>query len=804
MNIQIKLLSMIALVLICILSAIFITTNVNRDIAYLNERKNDALEFRNTWLTFTGVNKSLLITDISDPGYLIFLSKHKSLLAEITKTISNINSNIYLKEVDKELAEAYRNSSFIWDLSRDDFNQAQILLNSDLLRTINQKARYGSIIEIKERFKSKGSTREFLELNELMNRILSLSSANDSFNNSLDNLISIINKKITAQESFSQKVYLFVSIFLVSIVTISLLLFGNQIVKNLKIVIERNKEIEERKKVEVALRKSEFEQMQYQERLENLVEVRTADLTEAVDKLRKQALFTETVLDNVRDGVVACDAQGALSYFNRATRELHGIEQEELPAAEWAQHYRLLLKDGMTPMPTQEVPLFRAFNGENVHDQILIIEHANGSKHAMLCSGQRLVDKDGSRIGAVVSMHDITRQMAVESELIDARDVAEAANRAKSTFLASMSHELRTPMNGILGFGQLLQYDQTLTSEQHDWVGEITNAGKHLLELINEVLDLAKVESGQIELSLEPVEVSTVVTECLSLIAPLAGKRNIGIRFDELKDAAVRADRTRLKQVLLNLLSNAIKYNREGGSVKLDVRNEGAERLRILVTDSGQGIPANRMQELFLPFNRLDATNSNIEGTGIGLTITRRIVEMMGGTVDVRSEVGVGSTFWIELPVESMEKNADAARKPTTSDSSLAASNPDTPVKTVLYIEDNPSNLKLVAMILGQRKHIHLLTAHTPDLGIELAISHKPDLILLDINMPGMDGYQVLEILKAEASLKNTPVVAITANAMPRDIERGIAAGFNDYMTKPLDLIKFYALLDKLLASDSN
>jgi len=248
---------MIGLVLICVLSVIVITTNVNRDIAYLNAKKNDALEFKNTWLTFTGVNKSLLITDISEPVYLTFLNQHKILLTGIAKTISNNNSNIYLKDADKDLTEAYRNTLFIWDLSRDNFNQAQILLDSELLKTINQKARYGSIIEIKERFKSKGNTREFLELDELINRILSLSSANDSFNSSLGKLISIIDKKITAQESFSKKVYLFVSIFLVLIVAISLLLFGNQIVKNIKIVIALNKEIEERRKVEDALRKSD-------------------------------------------------------------------------------------------------------------------------------------------------------------------------------------------------------------------------------------------------------------------------------------------------------------------------------------------------------------------------------------------------------------------------------------------------------------------------------------------------------------------------------------------------------------------
>jgi hypothetical protein len=262
----------------------------------------------------------------------------------------------------------------------------------------------------------------------------------------------------------------------------------------------------------------------------------------------------------------------------------------------------------------------------------------------------------------------------------------------------------------------------------------------------------------------------------------------------------VRADRTRLRQVLLNLLSNAIKYNREGGSVRLEVRPKGTDRLRIQVTDTGPGIAATRLTELFQPFNRLDAENSGIEGTGIGLTITRRIVEMMGGTVDVESEVGVGSTFWIELPLES-------APEPGLERAAVGSATPARRMKaaqhTVLYIEDNPSNLRLVAQILGHRQHIHLLTAHTPELGIELALARRPELILLDINMPGMDGYQVLSVLKSKASLKNTPVVAITANAMPKDIERGMAAGFCEYLTKPLDVVTFHKVVDTYLATST-
>jgi len=392
----------------------------------------------------------------------------------------------------------------------------------------------------------------------------------------------------------------------------------------------------------------------------------------------------------------------------------------------------------------------------------------------------------------------IGQAMARQSDqraLVAARDEADRANQAKSEFLSSMSHELRTPMNAILGFGQLLECDYSLPEEHRDNAREILKAGRHLLNLINEVLDLAKVESGFIDLSLEPVEVYPIVEECRSLIAPLAIQREITFGHSVAQGVAVRADRTRLKQILLNLLSNAINYNRPGGSVRVELERRD-NRLRIRVTDTGIGIPAERLAELFQPFNRLDAEGGSIEGTGIGLTITRRIVEIMGGEVDVASEVGVGSTFWVELPLDFIAERNQAGRGP---DSAAPEQFAEAQPRTVLHIEDNPSNLKLVAQILGRRPSIHLLTAHTADLGIELALARQPDLILLDINMPGMDGYRLLEIFRAEARLKDIPVVALTANAMPRDIERGAAAGFTDYLTKPIDVTKFLATLERCL-----
>ena len=431
------------------------------------------------------------------------------------------------------------------------------------------------------------------------------------------------------------------------------------------------------------------------------------------------------------------------------------------------------------------------------HDVVHRIVRPDGTVRHVHELAQAENDAAGKLLRMSGTIQDVTEQVQAEQALIVVSEESKRANQAKSEFLSSMSHELRTPMNAVLGFAQMLEYDSSLNADQQDNVHEIIKAGHHLLELINEVLDLAKIESGKMELSLEVVEVCPLVEECLGLVKTLAGKRDIRLSHSGLAGAAVRADRTRLKQSLLNLLSNAIKYNLQGGSVKLDVTGGGSQRLKIRVTDTGLGIPSQNLAGLFKPFSRLGAENSDIEGTGIGLTITQRIVELMGGTVGVQSEVGVGSSFWIELPLESMHKPGHAPAKKAADDA--APQDAGLVQHTVLYIEDNPTNIKLVAQILGRRKYIKMLTAHTPELGIELAMAHAPEIILLDVNMPGMDGYQVLQVLKADKRLQDIPVIAITGNAMPRDIERGMAAGFHDYLTKPLDVPKFVEMIERIL-----
>ena len=418
----------------------------------------------------------------------------------------------------------------------------------------------------------------------------------------------------------------------------------------------------------------------------------------------------------------------------------------------------------------------------------------DGSIHWLFENGNVTHDDRGKPLRMLGLVQDITERKRVEQELILSREEAEHANRAKSEFLSSMSHELRTPLNAILGFAQLLEIDSRLDASQLDYAQEIINAGRHLLDLINEVLDLSRIETGHLDLVIEPVSCPELLEESLSLVEPLATSMGIRMEIGTTSNLTALADRVRLKQVLVNLLSNAIKYNKPKGKVQVSCTSEEG-LIRFSVTDTGPGIPEGKLGELFLPFNRLGAENSEIEGTGIGLSISKRLIELMGGRIGVTSEMGMGSRFWIDIPqVEAVGQKPDKVAMPT-----VPIQPEEEKRQTVLYIEDNPANLRLVGSILGMRKHIRLLTAHNAALGLDLARIHCPNLILLDLNMADMDGYEFLGILRSRDWGKEVPVVAVTAHAMHHDIERGKAAGLAAYLTKPLDIPVFLSTVDEQL-----
>ncbi len=425
----------------------------------------------------------------------------------------------------------------------------------------------------------------------------------------------------------------------------------------------------------------------------------------------------------------------------------------------------------------------------------------DGVEHTFLSTKGPYRDTAGNLLGVIGIARDITERRRAAEALHAAKEEAEKANAAKSEFLSRMSHELRTPLNAILGFGQLLEISD-LPEREVEGVNHILKAGRHLLGLIDEVLAISRIEAGAMNLSMEPVGLAEITAECIHLVSRAAADRRItcedrcaeGVGADG--GAHVMADRQRLRQVLLNLLSNAVKYNREGGRVTLDchAREPGADgqrRLRVEVTDTGTGLTAEQIGRLFTPFERLGAERSATEGTGLGLALSKGLVEAMGGCIGVDSVPGAGSTFWLELgraphALPAVHGGAGAGRGSLAADDSLG---------TVLYVEDNMSNLRLIEMVLEQTPGIALFSAQQGLLGLEIARARRPDLILLDLHLPDIPGWEVLAMLQADPATSDIPVVVISADATPGRIERLRTAGARDYLTKPIDVPKLMILL---------
>ena len=501
----------------------------------------------------------------------------------------------------------------------------------------------------------------------------------------------------------------------------------------------------------------------------------------------------EIRLDSTPDAMVIVDQDGRIAVVNRQTEELFGYQREELvgqpieilvPHRFHAAHRR----DRSGYLAEPEVRPMGA--GMEVYGR-----RKDHSEFPVEISLSPMETQQGTLVSAAV--RDITARKQAEEALAQARLAAEQANQAKSEYVSRMSHELRTPLNAILGFAQLLELDG-LRDDQRGSVGYILSGARHLLGLINEVLDIAAIESGRLSLSLEPVDVADLLTEASSLIRPLADRQGILV-VDQppTGNHHVLGDRQRLKQILLNLLSNAVKYNRHGGSVQLDCEPVGGERLRVKVTDTGPGIPPESIQRLFVPFDRLGSEQTSIEGTGLGLPLTKCLAEAMGGALGVASVVGQGSTFWVELPL-----TQPTSERPTAAELLPAQAQPERqhPAMTVLYIEDNLSNLQLVERLMSRRPGVTLISAVRPQLGLDLAGEHQPDLILLDLDLPDMPGQEVLRRLRANSNTAHVPIVILSADARPALIARLLEEGARAFLTKPLDIKELLALLDTITA----
>ncbi|HAU29633.1 MAG TPA: hybrid sensor histidine kinase/response regulator [Rhodospirillaceae bacterium] len=520
------------------------------------------------------------------------------------------------------------------------------------------------------------------------------------------------------------------------------------------------------------------------------------------NKLKQEQKFKDALLENIMDAVVACDANGRLVLFNRIAREWHNLDvAASLPQEEWSSHYNLYHEDQKTLMKKDEIPLVRAFNGEIVENVNMVICTKGKACRQVVCSAVPIFDHASHKMGAITVMRDVTEQNKAKEKILQANQKLEKANMAKSDFLSSMSHELRSPLNAILGFAQLMESDIPPPSPtQKESLSQILISGRYLLKLINDILDLAKVESGKVPMSREPVSLSETILECQSMIEPQAQRHNITMVFPKIEDSIfIHADKTRIKQVILNLLSNAIKYNHEGGTVELACsKGKAPDIIHVSISDTGEGISPEHMKNLFQPFNRLGREDSGIEGTGIGLVLAKKLIEQMGGEIGAESQPGSGSTFWFEIckVLEPTLSQAGNDITPTPPGALLD----ETKTYTLLYVENNAANQHLIEQLISRHPNLHMISALNGALGIQLAQERHPDVILMDINLPDINGLDVLKILHDNPETKNIPTIAISANAMPSDIEDALNAGFSHYLTKPIRIVELMKALETSLS----
>lgn len=528
-------------------------------------------------------------------------------------------------------------------------------------------------------------------------------------------------------------------------------------------------------------------------------------LKEAEDETRRRESRQMRIINASSDGIWEWSAEEDNLFYSKRCFEQIGIPMPDDELQKGFEQFKRFL-DRIVPEDRERVDLTwkRHLRNEGPFDVEYRIVGGGGKQYWIRARGQAIFDESGGPVSFSGTNLDITELKQAEERVLQAKEAAETANRAKSQFLSSMSHELRTPMNAILGFSQLFDFEDNLTDSQRQNVREIRKAGQHLLRLINDVLDLAKIESGKLTLSLEPVLPSRVVEECIRLLQSLADERGITIIRDlgGLDNVYLYADSVRLQQVILNLLSNAIKYNRDEGRVTIRFVAPDNDSITLQVHDTGYGIAKTQYEQVFEPFNRLGAEQSNTEGSGVGLVITRQLAEMMGGSLDFHSELGEGSCFSITLKrVERWGAIQSSGMDYDVKDQSQLALR-IAGERNVLYIEDNASNLRLMEKLLERFPQIRLHTANEAFLGLYRARTEQPDLVILDINLPGIDGFEALKVLKRDPATADIPVIALSANAMAHDVERGLKAGFETYLTKPVMVAELVNTLNRVLADE--
>jgi PAS domain S-box-containing protein len=514
-------------------------------------------------------------------------------------------------------------------------------------------------------------------------------------------------------------------------------------------------------------------------------------------RLRDQQFYTRSLIESNIDALMTTDLRGIITDVNQQMEALTGCTRDELIGAPFKNYF--------TDPARAEAGIKQVLRESKVTNYELTARARDGKETVVSYNATTLHDRDRKLRGVFAAARDVTERKRFELTLQEnnvalesAIAAADKANLAKSNFLSSMSHELRTPLNAILGFAQLIESDvPPPTPAQKASIDQILQAGWYLLDLINEILDLALIESGKFSISCEPVALDGVMRDCQSMIEPQAKKRGIRMSFPQFDQPCfVNADSTRVKQILINLYSNAIKYNQTGGAVVVGCGITAAGNVRVSVSDTGAGLPPAKMAQLFQPFNRLGQEAGAEEGTGIGLVVTKRLVELMGGAIGVESTVGVGSVFWVELNAAAAPAVMAEALVAVTAAPAIRRGGP---LHSLLYVEDNPANLRLVEQLIARRGDLRLLTAVNGPLGIELARSAQPAVILMDINLPGMSGTEAMQILHRDPATAHIPVVALSANAIPSDIERGLEAGFFRYLTKPIVVNEFMAVLDVAL-----